>query len=121
MIEVVENQALVVEHVQTTTQKAIVKTYYDQEFHTKLSVDKLTILADGIDKATITAEVYNYLDEVQTVWTGDIVFVLDGIEQIVSTTNGTASITFSTSVAGEYMIRTNIPNFRQGEIKVVAK
>jgi hypothetical protein len=105
----------------TNNQAAKIQGYFDKKNHTKLTTDKSSILADGIDTATITATVYNYLDEQQTGWTGDIVFDLDGATQTVSTTNGVASITFNTSVAGEYMIKTVVDGFRNGEVKAVAE
>jgi hypothetical protein len=90
------------------------------KFHIKLTTDKSLILADGIDIAMITATLYNYLDEEQTTWSGDIVFDLDGVTQTVATTNGVASITFNTSVTGEYIFKTALDGIRNGEIKVVA-
>lgn len=106
--------------LQTKNQLATVLSYYDQEYHTKLTTDKSNILADGTDTATITAEVYNYLNEPQQ-WAGDIVFELDGVQQIVATTNGQASITFTSSSVGDFLIKTNIPNFRNGEVTIHAE
>ena len=121
MYEVITGLVYKVDEIQTKKQKAIVKTYFDQEFHIKLTTDKETINSDGQDVIIITANVYNYLDEQQTVDIVDIVFELDGEKQIVPSTNGQAEITFSTNVAGEYIIKTNIPNFRNDEIKAVAE
>jgi hypothetical protein len=122
MYEIIENSyVLKVEEVQTNTQAVKVSSYYDKLYHTKLTTDKPSILADGVDTATITATVYNYLDEQQATWTGDIIFELDGVTQTVPTTNGVASITFNTSVAGEYTIKTVVGGFRNGEVKVGAK
>ena len=95
-------------------------THYDMEYHVKLIVDKPTISADGEDIATVTAKVYNYLDEPQSDFTGDIIFELDGETQAVQTTNGEASITVQSLEPGKMIIRTTIPNFRNGEIEVEA-
>jgi hypothetical protein len=119
--EIVNHEVLTVEEIKGETKLHIVRKHFDREFHTKLKIDKINILADGIDQATITAEVYNYLDEAQTDWTGDIVFEVDGIEEIVSTTNGVASTTFDSQVTGEFTIKTIVPKFRNGEQKVVAE
>ncbi|MFC2948521.1 hypothetical protein [Virgibacillus sediminis] len=116
-----KGEVLSVKEVMTSNQTVKVKTYFDQEFHTKLTTDKETITADGSAGTTITATVYNYLDEPQAEWSGDIIFELDGEQQTILTTNGQAEITFSTSVPREYTIKTNIPNFRNGEIRVVAE
>lgn len=121
MFEIVGNEVLKKEEKQTSTQTAIIKKHYDQEFHTKLTTDKTAILADGMDTTTIAATVYNYLNEQQTKWEGEIIFELDGEQQTVSTTNGEASITFNTEVVGEYAIKTVIDNFRNDSVKVVAE
>lgn len=90
-------------------------------YYTKLSTDKNTILSDGIDKAIIVAEVYNYLDEQQLEFTGEVVFELDGEQIIKQAVDGIATIEFSTSLVGEYMIKSNINNYRTSELKVVAQ
>ena len=119
--EIKNSNVLKVEGFNTNNQNVIIKEFFDKEFHTKLTTNKQTITNDGTDTATITVSVYNYLNEAQTAWTGDVVFVLDGIEQLVPTTNGVTSIVFNTSVTGEYTFTTNIPKYRNGEVKVVAE
>ncbi len=113
-------QILCVEEVKTKTQVAIVKTYYDQEFHIKLSCDKSTIDSDGVDTVIIHAKVYNYLNEPQDSWVGDITFELNGEEIIIPAENGEATIEFNTEVKGNYTIKTKITNFRNGELEVIA-
>jgi hypothetical protein len=105
---------------QTTSNGSKEYYFHDQEYHTKLTTDKTSILADGVDTATITATVYNYLDEQQSTWTGDIVFELDGVTQKAATTNGVASITFNTTVNGKYIFKTVVGVIRNGEVVINA-
>jgi len=118
---IVENEVLNEFEIETKTNVQITREHYDMVYHIKLETDKEIVSADGTDSATIFAEIYNYLDEPQISWVGDIIFELDGEQQVVPTTNGKAQITFDTSVAGEYIIKTNIPNLRNELIKVVAE
>lgn len=108
------------EEVVTKTQTAIVETFHDNIFNIGLNADKAVIIADGVNTATITATIYNYLEEPQ-IQNIDIIFELDGQEQIVTAVDGVASITFNTEVAGEYTFTANVPNYRSGEVKVVAE
>lgn len=106
--------------VVTEKQTATKTVFFDQEFHIKMTTDKTTILADATDIATITATVYNYLDEPQD-YTSDVIFEVNGEQQTVTAVNGVAEITFATELTGEYEIKTIIPNFRNGSVKVVAE
>jgi hypothetical protein len=117
----VDSVVYTIEEIETSKQTATIEKFYDHEFNTVITGDKYTVSADGNDIVTINAEVHNYLDEPQINWTGDIIFELDGEEQVVPTATGRAEITFSTSVPGEYIIKTTISNLRNGEVKVVAK
>jgi hypothetical protein len=96
---------------QSATEEREIKKY-----HTKLTTDKTSILADGIDTATITATVYNYLGELQTTFTDPIIFEYDGQQISVTPVNGVASIDFTSKVAGEYVVRTVNSNIRNGEV-----
>ncbi|WP_163538328.1 hypothetical protein [Gracilibacillus sp. YIM 98692] len=90
------------------------------EYYTKVSTNQTSIPADGQTEATITAEIYNYLDEPQTEWEGDIIFEVEGQEQTVSTTNGQAEITFSSEEPGDFTIKTNVPQMCNGEVVIHA-
>ena len=110
-----------VNQITNSGKEQIVRTYFDQELNTKLTTDKPTIIADETDTATITASIYNYLDEAQTDQTVDVPFILDGVETIITASNGVATIEFNSTVAGEYIIKTNIPNYRNGEVVVIVE
>jgi hypothetical protein len=91
-------------------------------FYTELTIDKPTILADGTDTATITATIYNYLDELQADSIEPIIFELDGAKTSpIVPVEGKASITFNTSVVDVYVVRTAIEGYRNGEVEVKAK
>jgi hypothetical protein len=118
--KIIDNLVYKVITIETKSGQATVEEFYDSKFHIKLSTDKPTITANGTDAATITAKVYNYLDEPQTDWTGEIIFELDGEQQAIQTTNGEVSITVQSEDTGKLVIRTAIPNFRNGEVEVTA-
>lgn len=92
------------------------------EFKFHLTVDKPTISADGTDTATITATILNYLDEPQTGDNStDVVFELDGQQQVVRAENGTASITFRAEAPGTYRFAVyGVGDFLTGGIEVRA-
>lgn len=93
---------------QTEKQTVIVEEAFDQEFHTKL------FHSNGI----VTASVFNYLDELQEDYNNTIVFEIDKQAQEVQAVNGNAEIEFSSTVSGDYTIKTNNPNFRNGEVVI---
>jgi hypothetical protein len=85
-------------------------TYYSngvfEGYYIIMTSDKLNILADGTDIATITVTIYNYLDQLATNFITNIIFEIDGTQKTVTPVDGKASITFNTSVAGTFVIKT---------------
>jgi hypothetical protein len=115
-----------IEEVETTTQTAEIHTFNDRLFHIKLSTDKQTILADGIDTAIITAKIYNYLDEPQTTATTVTIHIKgDGVDvditDTIETVNGELSFDFNTATYGEFTITASVPNYRGGEVVINAE
>lgn len=121
LFEVLNGQVLKVENVKTNIQTATVKIYYDQEFHIKLTTDKSTISANGIDTATITAKIYDYQNNFIDSFASNISFEIDGNVQTVKASKGVSTISFSSSVVGEYEVFASVPNYRGASIKVVAE
>lgn len=92
------------------------------EFYTVLTVDKPTITADGMDTATITATLYNYLDQQQAADNSTVVmFELNGTTQTVTATNGVASITFNSAVPGTFSFSVSVPDSPISQIGVIAQ
>lgn len=98
----------------------IVRTGYDMQFHVQLTVDKPSIKPDGIDKAIVTAKVFNYLGELQAE-NRAIVFDVEGVQTIIDTAAGVASIEVTSEVAGEIDIMTDCPNMRNAGVFVNAQ
>ena len=80
------------------------------DFHTKLSYDP----AGG----TITAEIYNYDDSIAAGYSNPIEFDYEGNKVSAVPVNGEATISFSSTVAGEHVITTNVPNCNNGSVTV---
>jgi hypothetical protein len=115
------NEVLTVETVQTSTQTATVKKHYDMVINIKLSVSKDTILADGVDFATVTAKIYNYENLYQVSDQRIILFNIDGSVIEVPAVDGQASIDIDSSVSGEINIKTVNENVRNGEVVIHAQ
>jgi hypothetical protein len=107
LFEIIDNQVVEVEEIKTNTQVAIVKTFYDMQYHTRLTYDAAT--------STVIAQVYNYLDN-QNGWVGNVIFEMNGATISVATSNGSASVQIDTTVAGEHKARTINGGVRNGEV-----
>lgn len=62
------------------------------EFHIQLETDKTKILADGLDKATVKAKVFNYENNYQVGFSDEIYFRIAGEVLVVKAVNGQAQI-----------------------------
>lgn len=92
---------------------------HDMKFHTLLTCDKESFLADGEDVVSITVKVYNYLGELQE-YNTPIKFSVEFNGKIVAEHVGDF-LELSTLSKGKHIVRTHIPNYRNGEIKVYGK
>lgn len=112
-----ENGIHVVEIRETPRGSIVRKLIY--KFTIKLTADKSTINADGIDTATLTAKIYNYLDESQD---QAITLTVDvgGISNTIDTVNGEASFTFDSLESGEFTITVSYDGYRAGEVVINA-
>lgn len=119
-MEIINGEVLTVEEVKTKNQTAIIKKHFDQVYHIKLTTDKTTILANGVDTATITARIYNYLNEPQDFEGIEITFELNGEIIVETTIQGEASIPFISEEPGSFIFTARTPGYRSGEIEVTA-
>lgn len=126
MYEVNGHEILKVEEVVSKNQKAVIKYHYGMLNKVKLSVNKVTIQANGSDTATITLqwqkfdiEQERYVDDQinTTPFKVDIAGVVDDVNQ----NDGTATIQFSSAAAGEFEIKTVNPNVDNTSVKVVVQ
>jgi hypothetical protein len=91
-------------------------------FYLRLEVDKSSIMANGTDIATITATVRDWQDNITTDYADSVSFELNGQSQTVVPGNGIASITFSSTVAGEYVFNVSGNKYTNpNQIKVVVE
>lgn len=104
-----------------TKNGSYMKIFKDMKFHIKVTTDKEKIVADGIDTATIKAEIFDYQNNFINTFNDSIYFELDGNVQEIKASKGIASILFSSAVIGEYEINVSVPSYRGGNIKVVAE
>lgn len=109
------------EEVITPTQTAIVETFHDYVTHIRLSSDKQTILPNGIDKAVVTAKLYNYEGLYQVGSNQSVTFSIDGAEQTMSLIDGQAYVEITSDVVGELVIRCDAPSVRGGEVVIHAE
>jgi hypothetical protein len=105
----VENYVMTQEEIKTDTQTAIVKTYYDAIYHTKLVYEN----------GKVIATIYNYLDEMQVGYSDSIVFEYMGDFIEVVPVNGVASIDFTSTAPGEHIVKTANSKIRNGEVLIV--
>lgn len=103
MFEIHGNEVLQVQEMQTKTQTAIVKTFYDMLYHTKLEINN-----------KVKASVYNYLNELQTDYVGNVIFDVDGTITEIPVSNGIAEI----DVTAPCTIKTVNEGFRNSEITI---
>lgn len=85
-----------------------------------LTADKKAILADGVDKAVITATVFNWDDTPATTFTTGIVFGINAVQQTVIPTNGVATTEVKSSIAGNFTVKTVNDIMRNGEVIISA-
>lgn len=100
----------------TTYKSGIFEGYY-----ITLSADKPQITANGVDTATITAKVFNYLDVAQNTF-ADIIFSCDGVQQMKPFVNGMATITITSTIAKAIDIKTlnTVDIIKNGEVIINA-
>ncbi len=99
-------------------------THFDSEHHIKLTTDKTTLLADGVDTATITAKIYDYLDVAQNHAITLIVSIKGedtDITDTVDTVNGEATLEFNTLTLGQFTITVNYEGYRGEEVIINAE
>lgn len=89
-------------------------------YYITLTADKKAILANGIDKAVITATVFNWDDTPATAFTTGIVFDVNGVQQAIIPTNGVATSEVKSSVAGTFTIKTVNNVMRNSEVIISA-
>lgn len=114
--EVLDNgQVLKVEQVGN----AIVKTHHAMQYEVHLSADKTVIAADGLDVATITATIRDWLGQ----YTGEdrvILFDVNGAEVAEEAVDGVAVIEIDATVAGEIIVRSKVAGYDNGEVVINA-
>lgn len=106
-----DNYVMKREEVVTPTQTAIVETFYDQLYHTDLTYEPSTKI--------VRATVYDYKNILQTGYTMPITFNYDGQQITVTPINGSAEITFNSTVPGEHVVKTVNPSIRNGEVTII--
>lgn len=117
-IEIVDNEVLECEEMETETQTAIIKTGKGKVNKVILTVDKEVIKNDGIDKALISGCVKNYLGEVVS-GIRAVKIALNG--QVISkntNNSGIFSIEFSGIVEGVYTISAECPDMDIGIVTI---
>lgn len=93
---------------ETLESGAVIKKFYDMLLHTELSYDAVS--------QTVIATIYDYQNVQQSTYANQITFDYDGQQITVPATNGQAGITFTSTVAGDHVIRTVNADMRNGEV-----
>lgn len=94
----------------TGKQIAIVETYHDLLYHTKLTYDQAN--------NKVYAAIHDFKDVLQASFAEPIIFELEGVKQEVVPIYGVAQIDFVSEVPGNYTIRTINPSMRNGEVVI---
>lgn len=104
--ELENGQVLIVEEINTGTQKVIVQNHYDMKYHTRLFY-----LIN-----TIRCEVFNYLGDHATDFNSSIIFEYNGEQIPVQAENGVAVLSFEGVSGDEYTVRTANEQMRNGVV-----
>ena len=113
---IIENN--IIYNIEETETKKI-KIYYDVFYHYSITLDKTSILANGIDTLTATIEKKNYLKERQIV-DELITLEIEGQWVEVELYQGVGQITITSESVGVKTIKTMEEGVRNGEIKFTA-
>jgi hypothetical protein len=94
-------------------------TEYVSRYRVELASDRTSITANGVDKAVITARVYDYAGAFQA---GDreIVFDIEGSISLVMTVAGVATLELTSGVVGEIDVKTDMPGMQNGAVVIHA-
>lgn len=97
--------------------------YVDDQFvgfYTVLEADRSILESNGVDFITIKARVYDWKNTLHTMYSQEVVFEVNGLQQAVKARKGVAELTLSSEEPGEFVVRTT--NFDQnGDVKVVVE
>jgi hypothetical protein len=115
----IENNLYVmkVEQVDTGTQIATVKTFYDMLTWIILSATPNPSTVNST--VTLTATFQNYDGGPATNVPENVTFEIDGATQTVPVTNGQAQTTLTASVAGTHTVQCYAPNVKPATVEVV--
>jgi hypothetical protein len=119
--KIIDNNVYAVEEIATTSQVAIVESFHDTLYHIKVTSNKYSIAADGIDKAIVTATLYDYLDVQQDADTRIIQFDVDGTLVEFEAIAGMANIEVVSLKPGTINIKTVNANIRNGGVVIECK
>jgi len=89
-------------------------------FYVSLKSDKPEILPNDIDKATVTAKVFDYLDNPIN-YSGEISFDVEGELFSLPATDGEALIEITSDYVNQIDVAAWIPNARAGGCVILAK
>jgi hypothetical protein len=119
MFEVIGNEVFRVTEIKTDTQIAVERINIGYVNKIILQSDKKAILPDSVDKAVITARIYNYLDELQSNYSGIVTYSIDGNTVEKRIVNGVAeNLEFTSEVTGKFIIKAYIPEFTSDSVEV---
>lgn len=104
-------------------QNVLFTRYVDDQFvgfYTVLEADRSILESNGVDFITIKARVYDWKNTLHTMYSQEVVFEVNGLQQAVKARKGVAELTLSSEEPGEFVVRTT--NFDQnGDVKVVVE
>jgi hypothetical protein len=99
----------------------LVKSHYDMIYHIELTADKLTILPDGVDTATITATIKDYLGNPYD-YSGDLTVMVAGDQHIFTAASGMVEqILITSDYETDIDVSAFFPKCRAGGIGIVAQ
>lgn len=96
------------EEVNTGSQIAKIKTFYDNHYHISLEYFNGVVVANVLDYENFKHDTFN----------GDILFSIDGVEQLVTAVNGSASIEVTNNTTDPIQVLVTSDGLRGGEIFV---
>lgn len=94
-------------------------TYNVCDHHITLSSDKATIVADGVDKAIITATLFDYKGNPYN-YNGTVTFSVDGTTLDIQAVNGKATTTVQATTKSTINVITINKGMGNGEVVVDA-
>lgn len=111
ILEVVGNEVLKRQVIKTGRQDAIVRTHY-------VFVNIINLSCSGLSPVVVRAEVQNYLGELQSLDTREIIFDIDGQQVYIPAVGGVAELTVDIASGLSAVVRTVNDGVTNGEVVI---